>query len=48
MSADEVKVQGKRPPVRRTCKQGLRTETFVMGDHQYAAIEQNRDKPSFP
>ena len=48
MSADEVEMQGKRIPVRRTRKQPLGTETFVIGDRQYAAIEQNRDKPSFP
>jgi hypothetical protein len=46
MSADEVEVEGKRLPVRRTSKQGLRTVTFVMGGHQYAAIEQNPGKPS--
>jgi hypothetical protein len=46
MSADEVEVGGKRLPVRRTSKQGLRTVTFTMGGPQYAAIEQNPDKPS--
>ena len=46
MSADEVEVEGKRLPVRRTSRQGLKTITFVMGDRQYAAIEQNPDKPS--
>jgi hypothetical protein len=46
MSADEVEVEGKRLPVRRTSRQGLKTITFVMGDRQYAAIEQNPEKPS--
>jgi hypothetical protein len=46
MSADEVEVEGKRLPVRRTSKQGLRTVTFTMGERQYAAIEQNPGKPS--
>ncbi len=46
MSADEVEVEGKRLPVRRTSKQGLRTVTFTMGGRQYAAIEQNPGKPS--
>jgi hypothetical protein len=46
MTDDEVEVEGKRLPVRRTIKQGLRTVTFTMGGPQYAAIEQNPDKPS--
>ncbi len=48
MSADEieVEVEGKRLPVRRTSKQGLRTVTFTMEGRQYAAIEQNPGKPS--
>jgi hypothetical protein len=46
LSADEVEVGGKRLPVRRTSKQGLRTVTFTMEGRQYAAIEQNPDKPS--
>ena len=46
MSVDEVEVEGKRLPVRRTSKQGLRTVTFTMGGRQYAAIEQNPGKPS--
>lgn len=33
-------------PVRHTSKQGLKTITFVMGGRQYAAIEQNPEKPS--
>jgi len=46
LSADEVEVEGKRLPVRRTSRQGLKTVTFVMGGRQYAAIEQNPEKPS--
>ena len=46
MTADEVEIEGKRLPVRRTSKRGLRTVTFNMGGRQYAAIEQNPDKPS--
>lgn len=46
MSADEVEVEGKRLPVRRTSKQGLRTVTFAVEGRQYAAIEQNPEKPS--
>jgi hypothetical protein len=46
MSADEVEVGGKRLPVRRTSKQGLRTVTFTMEGRLYAAIEQNPGKPS--
>lgn len=46
MTADEVDIGGKRLPVRHTSKQGLKTITFAMGDRQYAAIEQNPEKPS--
>jgi hypothetical protein len=47
MSADdEVEVMGKRLPVCRTRGRRLRTLTFTMGDGQYAAIEQNQEKPS--
>ena len=46
LSADEVEVEGNRLPVRRTSKQGLKTVTFTMEGRQYAAIEQNPDKPS--
>jgi len=46
LSGDEVEVKGKRLPVRRTSKQGLRTVTFTMGERRYAAIEQNPGKPS--
>ncbi len=46
MSADEVEVEGKQLLVRRTSKQGLRTVTFTMEGRQYAAFEQNPEKPS--
>ena len=46
MSGDVVEVDGKRLPVRRTSRQGLRTVTFLMEGSLYAAIEQNPDKPS--
>src|ERR1039457_6392275 len=46
MSADEVEIEGKRLPVRRTSKRGLKTVTFTMEGRQYAAIEQNPEKPS--
>jgi hypothetical protein len=46
MRADEIEVGGKRLPVRRTSKQGLRTVTFATEGRQYAAIEQNPEKPS--
>ena len=40
-SADEIEIEGRRLPVRRTSKQGLRTVNFTMGDREYSAIEQN-------
>ena len=46
MTAEEIEVGGKRLPVRRTSRQGLRTATFTMGGRQYAAVEQNPEKPS--
>ena len=46
MSADEVEIEGKRLPVRRTSRQRLRTVTFPMGGREYCAIEQNPEKPS--
>jgi hypothetical protein len=46
LNGDEVEVEGKRLPVRRTSKQGLRTVTFTVEGRQYAAIEQNPEKPS--
>ncbi len=46
MSADQVEVGGRRLRVLRTSRQGLRTVTFAMEGHEYAAIEQNPNKPS--
>jgi hypothetical protein len=46
MSADEVEVGGRRLRVRRTSRQGLRTVTFRTEGREYAAIEQNPEKPS--
>jgi hypothetical protein len=46
MADDEVEVEGQRLPVRRTSSQRLRIVTFTAGGRQYAAIEQNPDKPS--
>jgi hypothetical protein len=46
MGSGAFEVQGKRLPVRRTSKQSFRTVTFAMRGRQYAAIEQNPDKPS--
>jgi hypothetical protein len=46
MTADEVEVMGKQLPVRRTSRKGLRIVTFMMGERQYTAIEQNAEKPS--
>jgi hypothetical protein len=46
MSGDEVEIEGQGLPVRRTSRQGLRTVAFTVGGREYAAIEQNPDKPS--
>jgi hypothetical protein len=46
MTADEVEVEGRRLPVRRTSRQGLRTVTFSVEGLLYAAIERNPGKPS--
>jgi hypothetical protein len=46
MGSDEVEAEGNRLPVRRTSRRGLKTVTFVTGGRQYAAIEQNPEKPS--
>ena len=46
MAGNAVEVDGKRLPVRRTSRQGLRTVTFSMEGRRYAAIEQNPEKPS--
>lgn len=45
ISADEVEIEGARLRVRRTNKQGLKTVTFTMGGREYAAIQQNPEKP---
>ena len=46
MNTDQVVLESKPVPVRRTSKQGLRTVTFTMEGRRYAAIEQNPGKPS--
>jgi hypothetical protein len=46
MAGTEVDVQRKRVPVRRTSSQRLRMVSFTMGGREYAAIEQNPEKPS--
>ena len=46
MTGDEVEVEGQRLPIRRTSSRRLRMVTFTMAGHQFAAIEQNPDKPS--
>ena len=44
--ADEIEMEGKRLPVRRTSRQGLRCVNFTLGEREYAAIEQNPENPS--
>jgi hypothetical protein len=46
MVGTHVEVQGKSTPVRRTSSQRLRMVSFTMGGREYAAIEQNPEKPS--
>jgi hypothetical protein len=46
MSGDEVEVNGKRLPVRRTSSSRLRCLGFEMNGRRYEAIEQNPNKPS--
>jgi hypothetical protein len=46
MGGDEIELEGRWLPVRRTSRQGLRIVTFTMEGRQYAAIEQNPEKPS--
>ena len=41
-----VEMHSKVVPVRRTSSQHLKTVTFTMDGREYAAIEQNPDKPS--
>jgi hypothetical protein len=46
MGGDEIELEGRRLPVRRTSRQGLRTVTFTIDGREYAAVEQNPEKPS--
>jgi hypothetical protein len=46
MSGDQVVVGGQRLRVRRTSSGRFRTVDFLMEGHEFAAIEQNPDKPS--
>jgi hypothetical protein len=46
MKGDAVQVCGKKYPVRRTNSQRLRMVTFTLNSEEYAAIEQNPEKPS--
>jgi hypothetical protein len=46
MKGDAVEVGGKRYPVRRSSSQRLKMVTFSMDGEEYAAIEQNPEKPS--
>jgi hypothetical protein len=46
MAGDEVEVDAGRLPVRRTSSQRLRIVTFTVDGRQFAAIEQNPEKPS--
>jgi len=46
MSGDQVELGGQRLSVRRTSSGRFRTVNFVMAGHEFAAIEQNPDKPS--
>ena len=46
MSGDQVEVESQRLRVRRTSSGRFRTVNFAMAGHEFAAIEQNPDKPS--
>jgi len=46
MSGDQVEVEGRRLRVHPTSRGRFRTVNFVMAGHEFAAIEQNPDKPS--
>lgn len=46
MGGNEVEVEGKQVPVRRSSAQRLRTVGFTSGGGNYQAIEQNPEKPS--
>jgi hypothetical protein len=46
MAGNAVDLDGKRYPVKRTSSHRLKTVTFSIDGHDYAAIEQNPEKPS--
>ena len=46
MNGDVVEVGGRKYPVRRTSSQRLKMVTFFVDGGEYAAIEQNPEKPS--
>ena len=46
MSGTEVRIAGRKVPVRRTSRKRLKTVTFQMNGRMYEAIEQNAEKPS--
>ncbi len=46
MSGEQVDLEGERLRVRRTGSGRFRIVNFVMAGHEFAAIEQNPDKPS--
>ena len=46
MTKTSVRVEGRSIPVRRTSRQHLKTAAFIVGGHEYQAIEQNPEKPS--
>lgn len=46
MTRNEVVVNGKTTPVRRTSRNNLRTASFQIAGRGYEAIEQNPGKPS--
>jgi hypothetical protein len=46
MNGEAVEVGGRRYPVRRTSSQRLKMVTFAVDGEEFAAIEQNPEKPS--
>ncbi len=46
MTGDEVAIEGRTFPVRRTSYQRLKTVKFEMSGREYEAIAQNANKPS--
>ncbi|HEY6767977.1 MAG TPA: hypothetical protein VI386_24745 [Candidatus Sulfotelmatobacter sp.] len=46
MSGNEVVVEGRSFPVRRTGRQRFRTVRFMMSGREYQGIQQNPEKPS--